>query len=155
MSYAAFKHSVYLLKKKTLTHTGKGGSSMSNRLEEYGDWQTTIGENIIKTTKDTRDAEHAIMEFIIDDGVKNRGHRENIFKASFKKLGVGIANSGTGEDIITLEFSGGYTCKKCKKIGKDLAAQMGWDGKIPDSKNRAGFVNALFVVFFAALVVFM
>ena len=38
MSYAAFKHSVYLLDKKTLTHTGKGGSSMSNRLEEYGDW---------------------------------------------------------------------------------------------------------------------
>lgn len=38
MSYAAFKHSVYLLTKKTLTHTGKGGSSMSNRLEEYGDW---------------------------------------------------------------------------------------------------------------------
>jgi uncharacterized protein YkwD len=38
MSYAAFKHSVYLLSKKALTHTGKGGSSMSNRLEEYGDW---------------------------------------------------------------------------------------------------------------------
>jgi hypothetical protein len=71
------------------------------------------------------------MEFIIDDGVKNRGHRENIFKASFKKLGVGIANSGNDEDVVTLEFSGGYTCKKCKKITTDLAARMGWDGSIP------------------------
>jgi uncharacterized protein YkwD len=151
MSYAAFKHSVYLLSKKTLTHTGKGGSSMSNRLEEYGDWQTTIGENIIKTTKDTRTAEHAVMEFIIDDGVKNRGHRENLFKASFKKLGVGIANSGTGEDFITLEFSGGYTCKKCKKITKDLAAQMGWDGKIPDSSNKTSLLATVAIALFATI----
>lgn len=151
MSYAAFKHSVYLLSKKTLTHNGKGGSSMSNRLEEYGDWQTTIGENIIKTTKNTRTAEHVIMEFILDDGVKNRGHRENLFKASFKKLGVGIANSGAkdAEDIITLEFSGGFTCKKCKKITKDLAAQMGWEGKIPESSSASRLYGLTLVIAFS------
>lgn len=95
------------------------------------------------------------MEFIIDDGVKNRGHRENIFKASFKKLGVGIANSGTGEDYLTLEFSGGYTCKKCKKIGKDLAAQMSWDGKIPDSSRSANIMVNLLITIFVSFTFFM
>lgn len=135
MCYAAFKHSEYLADKKSMTHTGKGGSSMSNRLEEFGDWQTTIGENIIKTTPNTRTAEHIVMELVIDDGVKNRGHRENIFKSSFKKLGVGIANEGNGEDIVTLVFSGGFRCKNCSKITKDNAAQMSWEGKIPEFKN--------------------
>ena len=57
MSYAAFKHSVYMLQKNKLDHTGKNGSSMSNRLEEYGDWQTTIGENIFVTKPNIRTAE--------------------------------------------------------------------------------------------------
>lgn len=137
MCYAAFKHSEYLAEKKSLAHTGKGGSSMSNRLEEFGDWQTTIGENIIKTTPNTRTAEHIVMEMVIDDGVKNRGHRENIFKSSFKKLGVGIANEADGEDIVTLVFSGGFRCKKCSKVKKENAKLMGWARKIPEFKSLA------------------
>lgn len=119
---------------------------MSNRLEEFGDWQTTIGENIIRTTPNTRTAEHLIMELVIDDGVKNRGHRENIFKSSFKKLGVGIANEGNSEDIITLVFSGGFRCKKCSKITKDNAAQMSWEGKVPEFKNASFGLSLLYLL---------
>ena len=86
------------------------------------------------------------MELVIDDGVKNRGHRENIFKSSFKKLGVGIANEGNGEDIVTLVFSGGFRCKKCSKITKDNAAQMSWEGKVPEFKNFSMGFNAMCLV---------
>lgn len=145
MSYAAFKHSQFLLTAKELVHTGKNGSSMSNRLEELGDWQTTIGENMISTTPETRTADFLVMEMIIDDGVKNRGHRENIFKATFKKIGVGIANTGSAEDIVTIAFSGGFVCKKCKTIPKEAPAQMGWDGKVP-TFNFGNIVGSFFFI---------
>jgi uncharacterized protein YkwD len=136
MSWAAFKHSVYMLTKKKLDHTGKGGSSMNKRLEEYGDWQTTIGENIFKTTKNTRNEELMLLEFIIDDGVKNRGHRANVMKKDFKNVGIGIASDGS-EDWITLDFSGGFKCKKCGKITKANRDEMGWSGPVPSNSDSS------------------
>jgi Cysteine-rich secretory protein family len=146
MSFAAHKHSIFLLPAQKLVHTGKNGSSMSNRLEEFGDWQTTIGENMLRTTKDTRTAELIVLEWIIDDGVKNRGHRENLFKTTFKKIGVGIANEGNGEDIVTVAFSGGFVCKKCKNIPKDAPAQMGWEGKVPETNFSKMIASFMLVV---------
>jgi len=136
MSWAAFKHSVYMLTKKKLDHTGQGGSSMNKRLEEFGDWQTTIGENIFKTTKNTRDPEILVMEFIIDDGVKNRGHRANIMKKDFKKVGIGIGSDGK-EDWVTMDFSGGFKCKKCGKITKEMRDNMGWTGPVPSGSGSS------------------
>ena len=157
MSYAAFKHSVYMLTKKKLDHTGKNGSSMSNRLEEYGDWQTTIGENIFKTKSMTRKADVMVLEFVIDDGVKNRGHRENIMKKDFKTVGVGIASDGK-EDWVTLDFSGGFNCKKCSKITKAMRDRMGWTGPVPSgtsSSGARGLSVIAVVAFLASFVVFL
>lgn len=152
MSYAAFKHSVYMLKKGKLDHTGKGGSSMSNRLEEYGDWETTIGENILKTINDTRTPEVIVMEWLIDDGVKNRGHRQNLLKKDFKVIGIGIAhNAKDDQDWITVDLSGGFNCKKCSKLTAVNAKEMGWDGPMPSSHSSGSYGNVLGKVLLLAL----
>lgn len=140
MSYAAFKHSIFMLGKGKLDHTGKGGSSMSNRLEEYGDWETTIGENILKTSNNTKKPEIIVMEWLIDDGVKNRGHRQNLLKKDFKVIGIGIANNPKDkQDWITVDLSGGFNCKKCSKLTKVNAKEMGWNGPMPSSSGSSSF----------------
>lgn len=157
MSYAGFKHSIFMIKKGKLDHTGKGGSSMSNRLEEYGDWETTIGENILKTTNFTRDPELIVMEWLIDDGVKNRGHRQNLMKKDFKVVGVGIAHDPKdGEDWVTLDLSGGFNCKKCSKLAKINAQEMGWEGPLPSASSSGSYgdIIRIYAVFFATLAFF-
>lgn len=161
MCYAGFKHSIFMLKKGKLDHTGKGGSSMSNRIEEYGDWETTIGENILKTAKGVDKPEMAVMEWLIDDGVKNRGHRQNLMKKDFKVAGIGIAYDAKGkQDWITLDLSGGFNCKHCSKLTKINAKEMGWDGPMPSGSSGSSgssmlknFITAFLIGFSIFVVV--
>lgn len=66
-------------------HTGSDGSSMSSRLEKYGEWNGKIGESCDFGNLNGRDI---IISLIVDDGVSNRGHRINLFSTDFKKVGV-------------------------------------------------------------------
>jgi len=61
-------------------HTGSDGSSMSGRLERYGDWNGKIGENCDFGNSTGRDI---VISLIVDDGVSNRGHRNNLFSSDF------------------------------------------------------------------------
>lgn len=69
-------------------HTGSDGSSMSMRLTKHGEWGGKIGENIDFGCKKGRDV---VLSLIIDDGVPNRGHRNNLFSPDFLKTGIACA----------------------------------------------------------------
>lgn len=66
-------------------HTGSNGSTMQSRLEKYGDWMGSIGENIEFGGKSGREI---VISLIVDDGVASRGHRTNLFSSNFLKAGV-------------------------------------------------------------------
>lgn len=85
MSKASKGHARYMKRTGDMSHEGQGG--MSERVSKYGEWVGGIAENLHWGTSN---AHEAIMSLMIDDSVKNRGHRKNMLNPSYTKVGVGI-----------------------------------------------------------------
>ncbi|MBW6479053.1 MAG: CAP domain-containing protein [Bacteroidales bacterium] len=85
MSRAAMDHARFLKRTGNAGHEGRGG--MGARLSRHGSWDIGIAENLHWGADNAHDA---VLSLMIDDGVKNRGHRINILDPDFKYVGVGI-----------------------------------------------------------------
>ncbi len=82
---ASEDHARYMKSTGEASHKGMGG--MSERASRHGDWVGSIAENL---HWGATNAHEAIMSLMIDDGVKNRGHRKNMLIKSYTKVGVAI-----------------------------------------------------------------
>lgn len=89
-------------------HTGSDGSSMSERLERYGNWNGKIGENCDFGSSLGRDI---VISLIVDDGVANRGHRKNLFSEEFKKVGIACCNHIDYKTCTVIDYASAYEPK--------------------------------------------
>jgi uncharacterized protein YkwD len=89
-----------------LTHTGTDGSTMKARIEKQGSWQNTIGENMAFGLNSGRDI---VVQLIVDDGVPDRGHRGNIFKAQYRVAGVSTGNHKVFNTCCVIDYAGGFS----------------------------------------------
>ncbi len=87
-------------------HQGRDGSRPGDRVNRYGRWQGMLGENIAYGMDSAR---RMTMALIIDDGVPSRGHRQNIFDAQARVLGVACSNRVAGQILCVTTFAAGYT----------------------------------------------
>lgn len=86
MSLAAQNHADSQIKNGKVGHGPRNASS--KRLLQYGQWQISMGENI---SYGPQSGHRSLIALLIDDGVRSRGHRKNIFNKEYNRIGVGSA----------------------------------------------------------------
>lgn len=94
----------------TTGHYGSDGSSPTDRMNRYGIWKITAGENC---AYGPADAVEIVAQLLIDDGVNDRGHRTNILKENFKKVGIGFSDKDKAPygAVSVMDFAGDYISK--------------------------------------------
>ncbi len=87
---------------------GHGGSDRSNpgaRMNRHGSWSVGWGENIAYGKSTARET---VMALIIDDGLRNRKHRANIFNPAFNYAGAAVGPHARYRTVCSINFAGGY-----------------------------------------------
>ncbi len=85
-------------------HYGSDRSGMKERIERYAKWQVRIAENIAYGNNSAR---QIVVFLLIDDGVKNRGHRANLLHPEFKNVGVACGKHPVYRTMCVMDFAGG------------------------------------------------
>ena len=104
LSQAARKHQKDQQKTGKTGHIGSDGSNMRQRVEKFGKWQVRIGENIAYGNSSAR---QIVIFLLIDDGVKDRGHRATLLHPAFKLVGVACGLHPVYETMCVMDFAGG------------------------------------------------
>ena len=111
MSLGAMAHVKDTGPKGIIGHRGSDSSMPQDRVNRYGQWLITVGENVGYGFKNP---EYIVIQVIVDDGVRNRGHRRNLFKSNFKYVGIGFGHHQRYRYMNVVDFAGGYRGKGVK-----------------------------------------
>jgi uncharacterized protein YkwD len=109
MSKAARDHASDQGKTGKIGHDGKDGSSSKTRIERYGQWDITIGENIDYGNETAREI---VVSLLVDDGVSSRGHRKNILNSQYVIAGVAYGTHPVYRTMCVIDYAGKYTDKR-------------------------------------------
>lgn len=94
-----------LKKNPKLGHRGKDGSNVFKRVSRVGAAGSTVAENI---TYYSNDAQIIVLMQIIDDGVRNRGHRKNILNRNFTQIGIAYGKGKKDIELCVMVFTDSF-----------------------------------------------
>lgn len=89
-------------------HVGSDNSNLKIRIEKYGNWKVRIAENIAYGNTSAR---QVVIFLLVDDDVKNRGHRNNMLNPDFAVIGVSCGSHPVYNTMCVMDFAGGVTRK--------------------------------------------
>jgi uncharacterized protein YkwD len=84
-------------------HTGSDGSTMQDRMNRYGKWDITCGENISYGCDSGR---KIVVQLVVDDGVPSRGHRKNLLAERFLTAGASIGPHPVYGKVCVIDYAG-------------------------------------------------
>ena len=90
-------------------HAGTDGSRPGQRIRRYGDPGSLTGEVInygLETPRMT------VIQLVIDDGVKDRGHRHNLFNPKFRVAGAAIGEHKGYGTMVVVDLADALTPKQ-------------------------------------------
>jgi uncharacterized protein YkwD len=89
----------------SLKHFGKDGSGLEKRLMKIGFAGNAASENISYRVDAAREV---ILNMIIDDGIKSRSHRKNVFSPIFKLFGIACGVASDKTTVCVAEFADSF-----------------------------------------------
>lgn len=104
LSLAAKDHQKDQAKTGKTGHAGSDKSDIKERIERYGEWQVRIAENIAYGNTSAR---QVLIFLLIDDGIKNRGHRNTLLHPAYKTVGVSFGKHPVYGSMCVMDFAGG------------------------------------------------
>ena len=74
-------------------------------MNRHGTWGVLWGENISYGKAIPREV---VISLIIDDGLRNRKHRKNIFNPAFNYAGAAFGPHARYRIVCSIDFAGGF-----------------------------------------------
>lgn len=108
LSKAANEHVKDQSRTGKIGHRGSDGSSSKDRMERYGTWHIRIAENIAYGGMNAR---QMIIYLLIDDGERDRGHRNIFLNPDLKRVGVATGSHPSYGNMTVMDFAGAFTDK--------------------------------------------
>lgn len=102
LSTAAKDHALEQGRTGETGHYGANGSTIESRIEKHAQWLGSIGENCHYGSDVARDI---VIDLIIDDGIADRGHRNNIFSSAFTAVGVAVVDHSKYGTVCVQDFA--------------------------------------------------
>ena len=88
-----------------LEHYGTDGSDPARRAERRGRWASGMAENIAYGENPARDV---VIQLLVDDGVPDRGHRNNILNGNWGVEGVACGPHRDYRQICVMDYAVRY-----------------------------------------------
>lgn len=106
LAWAAFDHVKDQSKQGNMGHTGSDHSTIVQRVQRYGRWQGSVGENI---RYGLNDAETIVIHWLINDGLTTRSHRQNVFEASYHVTGSACGPHPKYGQMCVMTYANGFS----------------------------------------------
>ena len=97
-------------------HCGNHRSDPGNRISRYGVVGQGWAENIAYGPHTAREI---VAALIVDDGVRGRGHRKNIFNPTYNVAGAACGSHARFGNICSIDFASGYVENRFVRSGSD------------------------------------
>jgi uncharacterized protein YkwD len=97
-------------------HCGSHRSDPGNRISRYGVLSQGWAENIAYGRNTAREI---VLALIVDDGVRGRGHRKNIFNPTYNVAGAAYGPHARFGSVCSIDFASGYTENRFARSGSD------------------------------------
>ena len=115
LSASALSHVLDLGPSGARGHAGRDGSTPWKRMARFGQWSGHAAENI---SYGEHDARGIVVALIVDDGVRGRGHRLNIFGRDLLRVGIACGPHAGFGTMCVLDFAGAFAEAEQKVAAK-------------------------------------
>jgi uncharacterized protein YkwD len=123
MASGALRHVEDQGSKGTFGHQGSDRSNPWDRMSANGKWTGCAGENI---SYGYDDPGMIVATLIVDDGVRGRGHRKNIFNRSFAVAGIACGPHARYREMCVIDFAGGFVENGVELPGGHRSIASAW-----------------------------